>query len=128
MSQHNGSAENLGIPLAQFGIADQYDREGRRRKVVQMFENLYTVVACQVAAKPDAVDVDQCESVFFTGFVKEYVARVHVEVEHSLFVHFDDESREILQNFAGFFISFRRVLSNGWAMNSERKYPVWNRP
>ena len=106
MSQHNGSAENLGIPLAQFGIADQYDREGRRRKVVQMFENLYTVVACQVAAKPDAVDVDQCESVFFAGFVKEYVARVHVEVEHSLFVHFDDESREILQNFAGFFISF----------------------
>lgn len=50
--------------MAQFGIADQYDREGRRRKVVQMFENLYTVVACQVAAKPDAVDVDQCESVF----------------------------------------------------------------
>lgn len=129
LPQHDGSAQNLGIPLAQFGIADQYDREGRRRKVVQMFENLYTVVACQVAAKPDAVDVDQCESVFFAGFVKEYVAWVHVEVEHSLFVHFDDESREILQNFAGFFISFLcRVFSNGWAMNSERKYPVWNRP
>ena len=57
LPQHDGSAQNLGIPLAQFGIADQYDREGRRRKVVQMFENLYTVVACQVAAKPDAVDV-----------------------------------------------------------------------
>lgn len=48
LPQHDGSAQNLGIPLAQFGIADQYDREGRRRKVVQMFENLYTVVACQV--------------------------------------------------------------------------------
>ncbi len=75
LPQHDGSAQNLGIPLAQFGIADQYDREGRRRKVVQMFENLYTVVACQVAAKPDAVDVDQCESVFFAGFVKEYYNR-----------------------------------------------------
>lgn len=38
LPQHDGSAQNLGIPLAQFGIADQYDREGRRRKVVQMFE------------------------------------------------------------------------------------------
>lgn len=70
LPQHDGSAQNLGIPLAQFGIAYKYDREGRRRKVVQMFENLYAVVACQVAAKPDAVDVDQCESVFFAGFVK----------------------------------------------------------
>ena len=43
---------------------------------------------------------------FSPDLYKEYVARVHVEVEHSLFVHFDDESREILQNFAGFFISF----------------------
>ena len=70
LPQHDGSAQNLGIPLAQFGIADQYDREGRRRKVVQMFENLYTVVACQVAAKPDAVDVESVRIGIFRRICK----------------------------------------------------------
>lgn len=60
---------------------------------------------------------------FFAGFVKEYVARVHVEVEHSLFVHFDDESREILQNFAGFFISFLQGIQQRVCDELRKKIP-----
>ena len=115
LPQHDGSAQNLGIPLAQFGIADQYDREGRRRKVVQMFENLYTVVACQVAAKPDAVDVDQCESVFFAGFVKEYVARVQSRLNtpfSCISTMKAAKSSRILRDSSS---PSCRVLSNGWA-------------
>ena len=66
---------------------------------------------------------NQCESVFFAGFVKEYVAWVHVEVEHSLFVHFDDESREILQNFAGFFISFLQGIQQRVGDEFRKKIP-----
>jgi len=48
------SAQISGIPLAQFVLADLFDREGRLRIVVLMFDILYTVVACHVVAQPDA--------------------------------------------------------------------------
>ena len=44
-------------------------------------------------------------------------------LNNSLFVHFDDESREILQNFAGFFISFLQGIQQRVGDEFRKKIP-----